>query len=144
LTTKVCFKCGTEKPLDDFYRHKMMADGHLGKCKECTKSDVRGNRAARIDYYKAYDVERMRRPERRAAFREYGRAARERYPEKRRAHNAVSHAIRDGRLKRLPCRDCGDPKTDGHHEDYSKPLEVIWLCRQCHHNEHARLRARSA
>ena len=43
---KTCFKCNTEKPLSDYYKHTKMGDGHLGKCKECTKkqSDEREKR----------------------------------------------------------------------------------------------------
>lgn len=43
--TKKCFKCGTEKPLDEFYVHKMMGDGHLNKCKACTRKDAEERRA---------------------------------------------------------------------------------------------------
>ncbi len=50
---------------------------------------------------------------------------------------AVSGRYRDGmHLDRQPCEVCGDPKTDGHHEDYSRPLEVRWLCRLCHARAH--------
>jgi hypothetical protein len=38
-TSKVCFKCLKDKKLEDYYVHKQMADGHLNKCKECTRID---------------------------------------------------------------------------------------------------------
>jgi hypothetical protein len=41
MTTKICFKCNIEKPLSDYYKHKAMGDGYLGKCKDCTKKDTK-------------------------------------------------------------------------------------------------------
>ena len=40
IKTKVCFRCEVNKPLTDYYKHKKMGDGHLNKCKSCTKSDA--------------------------------------------------------------------------------------------------------
>ena len=50
----------------------------------------------------------------------------------------TNHAIAKGVLVRLPCETCGAPVSHAHHDDYSKPLEVRWLC-QTHHAEHHRL-----
>jgi len=54
------------------------------------------------------------------------------------AHDAVYLALRSGRLQKSPCQICWDPKSEAHHEDYSKPLEVIWLCRSDHQRIHWR------
>jgi len=67
-------------------------------------------------------------------------AWRARYPERYRAHRAVEYAVKIGRLTRpSACPSCGaERKVHGHHADYSKPLEVVWLCDRCHRSEHER------
>lgn len=144
---KACIKCGEHKALELFYKHPMMADGHLNKCIECAKSDVRSSRAARAEYYRAYDRLRAREPLRVAARKrraaEKPQARPESDPQKRAARVALGNAVRDGRLLRSPeCEVCAvSCDTHGHHEDYSKPLDVIWVCTACHALIHAYWRA---
>ncbi len=52
------------------------------------------------------------------------------------ARSDLNHAIIDKKLKRLPCEVCGNGKSEAHHEDYTKPLSVKWLCDVCHHHIH--------
>lgn len=40
MKQKTCFKCQTTKPLTEYYKHPFMGDGHLGKCKDCTRNDA--------------------------------------------------------------------------------------------------------
>lgn len=137
---KCCFKCNQWLPLTEFYSHSAMSDGHLGKCKDCARKDVRENYRAQREKKRVYEHERNQRPERRAAKLRYQRESRRRHPEKVAAHNAVANAIRDGRLKRQPCRVCGE-WAEGHHFDYSKPLDVDWLCFKHHREQHGQVAA---
>lgn len=65
-------------------------------------------------------------------------------PEKKAAHQAVQTAVRNGSMIPMPCCVCGSQRSHAHHEDYSKPLEVIWLCHSHHMERHSMLKARSA
>lgn len=60
----------------------------------------------------------------------------EKNKEKRKAHILVNTAVAKGEIIKTSCEKCGNVKVDGHHKDYSKPLEVIWLCRVHHKEEH--------
>jgi hypothetical protein len=48
------------------------------------------------------------------------------------ARQACKYAVKSGKLTRLPCEECGAAKSHAHHEDYSKPFDVKWLCAACH------------
>ena len=134
--SKVCFKCGIYKPLTDFYRHPMMGDGRLGKCKECTKKDVSENRGKRIDYYREYDRDRAKIPERAKTASAISAAWRKADKRRGAAHNAVTRAVRSGALKRTPCERCGRNDAFAHHECYDHKLAVNWLCQPCHKQRH--------
>lgn len=62
----------------------------------------------------------------------------ERNPDRARARRLYRSALKAGKLVCQPCEVCGAAEVDGHHEDYSKPLEVVWLCRQHHLEVHQR------
>lgn len=126
---KICKDCKKKKIETDFY-------GVQGECKECTKSRVSINYRKNIEYYKNFDRERNKTIERKKKQAEYTANARKKYKQKYRARNAVNNAIRNGKLIKLACEICGDIKSDGHHEDYRKKLQVRWLCRKHHHETH--------
>ena len=147
---KRCISCEQIKQISDFYKHPAMADGHLGKCKECCKRDIKKNRSEKSEYYKAYDKERANLPHRVEARFLYsktsngilsGNKAKKKWQEKnadrRAAHGILGRAIKSGKIIRMPCEVCGSTeKIHGHHEDYTKPLEVKWLCPQHHKDAH--------
>lgn len=66
----------------------------------------------------------------------YKKRQRTRFRERVYARELVRRAIKAGRLVRQPCERCGVPHAQAHHEDYSKPLDVRWLCLPCHRAEH--------
>jgi hypothetical protein len=137
---KTCFKCKRIQPLSEFYRHSAMSDGHLNKCKDCTKRDVRMHRR-RSEAVRTYDRKRAKLPHRQALARESLKRWRAGNPEAYKAQCKLNNAVRDGKIARLPCEVCGETKVHGHHRDYSKPLEVLWLCARHHHAAHGLTRA---
>lgn len=139
---KTCFKCKIAKPRSEFYAHPQMADGLIGKCKACTKADVKANYIANYDHYQAYERKREQQPERRLKLFKYLRTMREVHPEHNRARQLVNYHIRAGKLVKKPCEFCGSTKVEAHHDDYSKPLDVRWLCHRHHRMVHGTLAAR--
>lgn len=136
LNMKKCFKCGEEKELSEFYKHKKMADGHLNKCKQCTKKDA-NNYQNGINRNKYLEYQRSK-PKTEHSL-EVTKSWSKRFPQRKLAQNAVSIAVRSGKLIKLHCFVCGK-KAEAHHPDYDRPLDVIWLCPSHHKQLHAEAR----
>lgn len=132
-----CRVCGDKKPRTGFYPKQVRKSGDVGECKECTKRRVKV-RSRENPAVRKYDRERAKLPHRKAKAAKYLKQWREENPEAHAAHIAVRNALRSGALKRLPCMFCGAGEhVHAHHRDYSKPLDVKWLCAKCHHRLHA-------
>lgn len=128
---KKCKRCDIEKPLTEYYKHSGMKDGHLNICKDCKRKESIQHRNDNIEKVRAYDRKRGNR-QCKSYLKEYRNNNKEKY----KAHNKVNNAIRDGKLKKENCEVCGtSKKVHAHHDDYSKPLDVRWLCPK-HHRQH--------
>jgi hypothetical protein len=154
---KTCTKCSESKPHDEYY----FRDGKpIAACKDCTKAARREYVAKHHeDVLAAHRAWREANPEKALAhprrYRENNREAlnarqrahyaanRERIkreqaayaaanPEKMEARKLLRKAVETGALIPEPCLFCDAPKTEGHHHDYSKPLDVTWLCKRHH------------
>lgn len=135
---KECFKCKVSKPLSEFYKHGRMGDGHLNKCKDCTKFDARDHRAQNLERIRQYDRDRSNLPHRKELAARIAKEYTTNNPDRRKAHVTLGNAIRDGRI--IPWPVCAIPecnsKSEAHHPDYSRPLDVVWLCRHHHRRAH--------
>lgn len=131
---KKCSVCGLKKSANDFMVRRASKDGLTAACKECLHKRDR----------ERYPGEAERRKELRVLYMsgDAGKAAHARAVEKWKRNNAVKraahvilgNAIRDGVIDRPEkCGRCSVKCVPhGHHDDYTKPLKVRWLCASCH------------
>jgi hypothetical protein len=133
---KLCFKCQVKKPLTDFYKHSGMFDGYLNKCKQCAKKDSRQYRESNLEKVRLYDRQRAKLPYRMELSTRLTKIWRAEDRRRTAAHNAVIRAIKANKLMQKPCEVCGNKEVVAHHEDYDKPLDVVWLCYSCHAKHH--------
>lgn len=146
MKTHICKLCGETNADVKFYA------GMTSRCVECHKKSVRENRKQNVDHYRAYDAKRFQDDPRVKtrhkiyAASDAGKKASERSkrkwqaqnPDKRAAHVILGNAIKYGKIvKPKTCSRCGSSsRIHGHHSDYAKPLDVVWLCSKCHTDEH--------
>src|SRR5208283_2042787 len=132
-------KCKLPKPLTEFHKCCSSYDGLQKYCKEC-KSNVN------IEYMKTEVGKEVKsKSDKKYKKSELGKKSidkdrkryRQIYPNKYKAHMIVGTALRNGTLIRKSCEisSCTG-KAEAHHDDYSKPLDVRWLCRKDHRQWH--------
>lgn len=114
---KCCSKCKQTLPLSMFYKKKESLDGLRYECKLC-KRDLRTDRNNHTATYKKAHAKYCKK-----------------FPFKRKAKNAVNNAIKAGKLQKQSCLHCGG-KAHAHHTDYTRPLDVMWLCPKHHKTWH--------
>jgi len=117
---KTCSKCKTSQPASNFYKNKLGKDGLRSCCKKCFlvmyQSWVKKNSETIRNKHTVY----MR------GYRERKRAL---YNSRSRVYHSVASALKSGKLVKGPCQICGIKENiEAHHEDYNKPLDVIWVC----------------
>lgn len=111
-----CYKCQEYKETENFCKDRSRASGLSSKCKDCMKI---ANKARLKKNGRAAELSRRWKRNNKA---------------KEQAHKAVARAVKTGKLtKPTECPKCGaDKRIEGHHHDYEKKLDVIWLCQSCH------------
>ena len=136
---KICTRCGRSLPITHFRAELRVRSGLQAACGECqnkTSADARRKYSAR--YAKAKLEWERAHPKCKT---EYRRTYRRRHSQARVCESAVYVAVHMGRLTKPNfCEDCArqfpKDKIHGHHANYGKPLEVAWLCHQCHAKRH--------
>jgi len=153
MQEKTCITCGKSQSITEFYKNRGGKYGVHSKCKSCSKAYRESRRDVLIPYFRDYNNRRRKNDlkmvierteeavhQRRIVLHQNYRA---RNKEKCRARWLVKSAITAGKMIRPEkCAKCNRKKKiiQGHHEDPSKPLEVVWLCRKCHFARHDELK----
>ena len=127
---KTCTKCKIEKQLSDFSKCCAAKDGLQYHCKRCQADYGQSHKVEKADYDRVYYQSPVGKESHHRSYLK----CRKNNPDKRKARDAVNHAITAGKLIRpSTCESCKEKKfVEGHHKDYSKPLDVDWLCLKCH------------
>jgi len=139
MEEKICKKCGKLLPLDMFYPHKAMKDGHLNFCRDCVKTRVSDYRLKNIEKCREYDRTRSKDKSRIEKNTIRTKRRRSEVPGYASAHRKVDRAVANGDIQKSSiCECCGikNARIEGHHFDYAFPYDVIWLCSACHKQYH--------
>jgi hypothetical protein len=134
---KICKNCKEPKPLHDFFRQAATSDGHQARCKDCEKIRAQKKYEASKEIRKSQMRENFE--ANRSLYYQRQSVLAKKYPDRTKARQAVSNAVYRKELVKSPCVFCANVKSEAHHPDYSRPLDVVWMCRRCHRILHAQI-----
>ncbi len=135
-----CGSCLIEKEDKCFYKDASRSNGLSCHCKDCIREQQRKSREADPEAARRKNRLRYHRvkltPQYRIRITRKQKLRRAVHPDKYKARRKVMHEIEMGRMVRGVCA-CGSTENiQAHHEDYSKPMEVVWMCAVCHRKHH--------
>lgn len=132
MTTKICFKCNEERPLSDYYKHPRMSDGHLNKCKLCTRKDTAKDLEKKISTPDGLEKERARHREK------YKRLN---YKEKQKVWDVDRSWKKNSKYKNLNKKFKTPKGIELHHWNYNDEFieDVFLLNRKEHRQAHRHL-----
>jgi len=141
---KKCTSCKIEKQSSDFPPQKLKKDGRSSHCRECHKKSYKKwyYSGGKIVGRKANQRWRKKNTDKykENTARNYTSKDKLTDPIKIKANMEFRKALKTGKIKREPCEFCGNPKSEGHHHDYTKPLLVRWVCKRHHLLVHSFIR----
>jgi hypothetical protein len=154
----ICRKCKNEKPLADYCPSAVRKGDYI--CHACERIRYFERKSANIEHYRSQKKLQMRRlresPDRQEKELQYSKKYRQTHKEqlaqycstyrknnkqRQSAYLKIYRQLRTGNIQKQPCFVCGSLNSHAHHEDYSKPLDVIWLCPKHHKRLHVACKA---
>jgi hypothetical protein len=131
---KMCTRCKKEKPQSHFGKNKTSNDGLSLWCVDCMKFNHRrwrNNNREKLRENSAKERKRLG-AEGKKYQADWMKKNRLKHKDRVYARNTVYTAVKAGTLIKTHCVYCGDTEVEAHHNDYSKRLDVMWLCRAHH------------
>lgn len=135
-----CSRCLNEKPIDEFALDKRKPEGRAYECRECNRIRNRLSKQALANQNREKERLRVKRRyhENKETILAYQKSLNK--SPKVRARRLLSYAVRVGKIQKPNICECGNiGNLHGHHSDYSKPLDVEWLCSLCHGKQHRQI-----
>ncbi len=145
MERKQCYGCGKVKDISEYYERGSKYDCRCKACRQLVTKKWRERNPDKVEAYVAQNRANARRHYKeklkgtrayRDRHNEEQKRVRMKHPKRWKTRHNFCMAVYRGKIKRGACVICDKPNAEGHHPDYDKPFEVIWLCHRHHCDLH--------